>query len=105
MNEKEYYDQQEAFLKGMSKEVALAGAEAYWMSMTSTFFRNPAQAIAELVDNGTEIHLFVGNHDLWTGEYLKKEIGIIIHQKPKIIKKQGKKIYIEAHIHMVQKLL
>jgi len=50
--------------------------------------------LAELIDNGTEIHLFVGNHDLWIGEYFEREIGIIIHHKPKIIEEQGKRILI-----------
>ncbi len=50
--------------------------------------------IAELTDNGTQVHLFVGNHDLWMSDYLKKEIGITIHHEPKIIKEQNKKIFI-----------
>ncbi len=50
--------------------------------------------IAELTDNGTQIHLFLGNHDLWMNDYLEKEVGIIIHHKPKIIEEQGKKIFI-----------
>ena len=50
--------------------------------------------LAQLTDNGTIIHLFVGNHDLWIKKYLEKEVGIIVHYKPKIIKEQGKKIMI-----------
>ena len=50
--------------------------------------------LAELTDNGTHIHLFVGNHDLWTKDYLQKEVGITIHHKPKILEEQGKKIFI-----------
>ena len=50
--------------------------------------------LAQLTDNGTKIHLFVGNHDLWMKDYLEKEIGITIHHKPKIIQEQGKKIFI-----------
>ena len=50
--------------------------------------------LASLTDNGTKIHLFVGNHDLWANDYLEKEIGIIIHHKPKIIEEQGRKIFI-----------
>lgn len=50
--------------------------------------------LAELSDNGIKIHLFVGNHDLWMYNYLKQEIGIIIHHQPEIIQQQGKKIFI-----------
>ena len=50
--------------------------------------------LAELADNGTKIHLFVGNHDLWMNDYLEKEVGIIIHHNPKILEEQGKRIFI-----------
>ncbi len=50
--------------------------------------------LAALTDNGTKIHLFPGNHDLWTKEYLKDEIGIIIHHKPTVLEAQDKKIFI-----------
>ena len=50
--------------------------------------------LATLSDNGIEIHLFVGNHDLWMHDYLTKEIGIKIHHKTTILKEQGKKIFI-----------
>ncbi len=52
--------------------------------------------LAALTDNGTQIHLFAGNHDLWTNDYLEKEVGVIVHHKPKIIEEKGKKIFI-AH--------
>ena len=47
--------------------------------------------LASLSDNGIEIHLFVGNHDLWMQDYLKNEIGVKIHHKAIILKEQGKK--------------
>ena len=50
--------------------------------------------IANLTDKGTEIHLFVGNHDLWARDYLQKEVGITIHHKPMILKEQSKEIFI-----------
>ncbi|MEC9209306.1 MAG: UDP-2,3-diacylglucosamine diphosphatase [Bacteroidota bacterium] len=52
--------------------------------------------LAALTDNGTQIHLFVGNHDLWMKDYLEKEVGITIHHKATILEEQGKKIFI-AH--------
>lgn len=50
--------------------------------------------IADLIDKGTEIHLFVGNHDLWLKDYLSTEIGLIIHHKPILINVHSKSIYI-----------
>ena len=50
--------------------------------------------LATLTDNGTSIHLLVGNHDLWAKDYLEKEVGIIIHHKSIIIEEQSKKIFI-----------
>ena len=32
--------------------------------------------LAELADRGIEIHIFIGNHDIWMFDYLPKEIGI-----------------------------
>ena len=36
--------------------------------------------LAELSDNGVEIHIFIGNHDIWMFDYLPKEIGAVIHR-------------------------
>ena len=36
-------------------------------------------ALAELSDQGVEIHLFCGNHDLWYGDYLTQEVGLQLH--------------------------
>ena len=36
-------------------------------------------ALAELADQGVEIHLFRGNHDLWYGDYLTQEVGLQLH--------------------------
>ena len=50
--------------------------------------------LANLADNGTAIHLFVGNHDLWMKDYLEIEIGVTIHYKNIIIKEGKKKLFI-----------
>ena len=38
--------------------------------------------LAELADRGIEIHLLIGNHDIWMFDYLPQEIGVVIHQGP-----------------------
>lgn len=50
--------------------------------------------LAQIIDNGIEVHLIVGNHDLWIDSYLNEEIGLKIHHNSIIIEEQSKKIYI-----------
>lgn len=38
--------------------------------------------LSELTDLGVEVHFFTGNHDLWCGDYLTKECGVMIHREP-----------------------
>lgn len=52
--------------------------------------------LAELADNGIEIHIFIGNHDIWMFDYLPKEIGAIIHREPLTIDLLGQKFFL-AH--------
>ena len=32
--------------------------------------------ISELTDSGVEVHFFIGNHDIWCGDYFEKECGM-----------------------------
>ncbi len=52
--------------------------------------------ISELTDNGIEIHFFGGNHDMWFGNYLSEECGMILHHKPVTLEMDGRKFFI-AH--------
>lgn len=54
--------------------------------------------LSELTDNGVEVHFFVGNHDMWMGDYLKRECGVIIHKEPCLIELHGMEFYL-AHGH------
>jgi len=38
-------------------------------------------ALASLSDEGVEIHLIPGNHDIWVFDYLPTEIGLKVHRK------------------------
>jgi UDP-2,3-diacylglucosamine hydrolase len=38
--------------------------------------------IASITDSGIPVHFFTGNHDMWVGDYLSKECGVIIHTGP-----------------------
>ena len=52
--------------------------------------------ISELTDMGVEVHFFIGNHDIWCGDYLEKECGVVIHRKPMTCEIYGKEFYL-AH--------
>jgi UDP-2,3-diacylglucosamine hydrolase len=53
-------------------------------------------AIAKLTDSGIPVHFFTGNHDMWVGDYLSKECGLIIHTSPVTSIFNGKKFHL-AH--------
>jgi UDP-2,3-diacylglucosamine hydrolase len=50
--------------------------------------------LAEMCDKGIKIHYFTGNHDMWTFDYLQKEIGVELHRNPIEKEYNGKKFYI-----------
>lgn len=50
--------------------------------------------LAELSDHGIEIHLFIGNHDIWMFDYLPEEIGAIIHRQPLTVELLGKNFFL-----------
>ncbi|MFO7656658.1 MAG: UDP-2,3-diacylglucosamine diphosphatase [Bacteroidales bacterium] len=50
--------------------------------------------LAEIADNGTEIHFFTGNHDIWVYDYLPGEIGLHVHRNYIIREINGKKLLI-----------
>ncbi len=45
---------------------------------------------------GVEVHFFIGNHDIWCGDYLTKECGVIMHREPLTTEIYGKEFYL-AH--------
>ena len=52
--------------------------------------------ISELTDLGVEVHFFTGNHDIWCGDYLTRECGVIIHRQPLTTEIYGQVFYL-AH--------
>src|SRR5947207_6164311 len=50
--------------------------------------------LAELSDKGIHIHYFTGNHDMWTFDYLTKEVGVELHRNPIEKEYNGKRFYI-----------
>ena len=52
--------------------------------------------LSELTDRGVEVHFFTGNHDIWCGNYLEKECGVVLHREPLTTEIYGKEFYL-AH--------
>ena len=52
--------------------------------------------LSELTDLGVEVHFFTGNHDIWCGDYLTKECGVVLHREPLTTELHGKLFYL-AH--------
>ena len=52
--------------------------------------------VSELTDAGVEIHFFVGNHDVWCRDYLERECGCTVHQRPATVE-LGDKVFFLAH--------
>jgi UDP-2,3-diacylglucosamine hydrolase len=50
--------------------------------------------IAELTDKGIIVHYFTGNHDMWTFDYLSKELNVKIYREPIEVEYNGKQFYI-----------
>lgn len=50
--------------------------------------------IAKFTDAGIPVHYFTGNHDMWTFDYLEKEVGVKIYRSPIEAIYNGKKFYI-----------
>lgn len=52
--------------------------------------------ISSITDKGIPVHFFTGNHDMWVGDYLVNECGVIVHTSP-VTKIFDGKIFHLAH--------
>ena len=50
--------------------------------------------LSDLTDRGVEVHLFVGNHDMWQGGYLERECGVKLHYEREVVELYGKRVSI-----------
>ena len=46
--------------------------------------------LAELADDGVELHFFVGNHDMWIFDYLEQQMNIVMHNEPEFMEIAGR---------------
>jgi UDP-2,3-diacylglucosamine hydrolase len=69
----------------------------FWFEYTSVVprgFTRVLGKIAEITDKGIPVYFFRGNHDMWTFDYLEKEVGVILYNDPIDIEINGKKFLI-----------
>lgn len=52
--------------------------------------------LADMSDRGVELHMFIGNHDMWCGDYLHRECGIKLHFHPEVCDIAGRRLHL-AH--------
>lgn len=52
--------------------------------------------LAALAERGVELHMFIGNHDMWCGDYLMRECGVTLHFKPEVVQLAGLRLHL-AH--------
>jgi UDP-2,3-diacylglucosamine hydrolase len=52
--------------------------------------------MAKIVDEGTPIVLFAGNHDMWFFDYMQKEIGVLLYREP-VVREWNKKRFLIGH--------
>lgn len=52
--------------------------------------------LAEFVDSGIPVHVFMGNHDLWYRDYFPTEIGATVHDRPETRQMFGRTFFL-AH--------
>ncbi len=73
-----------------------------WKSVVPRGFVRTMGRLAAMVERGTVVHFFVGNHDMWIEDYLSTELGVLVHREPLIIDREGKRLYI-THSHTMYK--
>jgi UDP-2,3-diacylglucosamine hydrolase len=52
--------------------------------------------VSSITDAGIPVHFFTGNHDMWAGDYLTEECGMIVHREPVTTVIDGKTFHL-AH--------
>jgi len=89
------------FLKGMAPDEVstiyiLGDLFDFWFEYKSAILAQHFRVLSELarvVESGIEIHLIVGNHDYWAGDFLTKTIGLKVHHDPIEIELDGLRVY------------
>lgn len=100
-NHKEHENIFVSWLNSISKDATsiflLGDIFDYWFEYKKVVpkgFVRTLGKLAELSDNGIDIHFFAGNHDQWSFGYLEKEIGLKFHHNEFTPTINNKKFYL-----------
>lgn len=69
----------------------------FWFEYKHTIPKGHARflgKLGEIVDAGIELHIFVGNHDLWMFGYFEKEFGAKVYYEPLEFSINNKTLYV-----------
>jgi UDP-2,3-diacylglucosamine hydrolase len=89
------------FLRSLSPETVsaiyiLGDLFDFWFEYKSAILSQYFRVLSELsrtIESGIDIHLVVGNHDYWAGDFLENTIGMKVHKNPIEIELDGLRIY------------
>ena len=70
--------------------------EYFWQDKSKRQYQPCLHTLKDITNKGIEIHLFIGNHDIWTFGWLEKETGVIVHRQPESVMINGQKVFL-AH--------
>lgn len=70
--------------------------EYFWHDNDKDLYMPFLQTLKTITDRGVQIHLFIGNHDIWTFGWLSQQTGIVVHRHPESIELMGKRFFL-AH--------
>ncbi len=87
-------------IKGSAKAVYMLGDMFdfwyEWRRVVPKGFVRFLGKLAVFVDSGVEWHYLIGNDDIWAGDYLERECGVILHRGPITVEIDGKRFFL-AH--------
>ena len=85
-----------SFLESLPEETAqvylLGDIFDFWYEYKDVIprkFTRTLGALARLADRGVKLFFINGNHDIWTYNYLQKEVGVTILQQPSVVDIDG----------------
>jgi len=80
---------------GLERLIVLGDLFDFWFEYKHVVFSqyfDVLRALAELHDQGVELHLVCGNHDFWAGRFLEQHLGFVIHREPAIMDFDGRRV-------------
>lgn len=85
-------------IKSQAETIYLVGdLFDYWYEYLSVIPRGNnlfKATLLKLRQDGVNIEIFTGNHDVWMGDYFEKDLDIKVHRQPISVTHHGKSMYI-----------